>query len=350
VIVGGGPAGCALALSLRTHASQLSVALIESSNYESIRPGEVLPGAARRLLSSLEIWQAFHEQTWRPVYAVAAAWGSPVLRENHSIYSTPGHGWHLDRAKFDRFLAQQAEARGVIFFRATVQDIGGTAGAWTVVTGGPRLQARFIADATGRSAFLARRLGGSIVSLDPLMGFSRFFPATDGSDPRTLIEAVPDGWWYTASLTGGQRVATLMTDPEIARREHLDREPGWREALSQTTFVKATVPAGPSIGEVVRAAGSAYLVDPAGHGWIAVGDAACAHDPLSGQGITRALRSGILASYAIADCLCRGSALGLERYRCLMRNGLSGYLTARQRNYAEEGRWPERSFWKTRRR
>jgi flavin-dependent dehydrogenase len=345
VIAGGGPAGCALALSLRTHAPQLSVALIEPSDYGSIRPGEVLPGAARRLLSSLDIWHAFQQETWRPVYAVAAAWGSPVLRENHSIYSMPGHGWHLDRAKFDRFLAQQAETRGVAVFRTAVQEVRGAAGAWAV---GPELHARFISDATGRSAFLARRLGGSIVSVDPLVGFSRFFPATDGSDPRTLIEAVPDGWWYTASLTGGLRVATFMTDPEIARQEHLDRETGWREALAQTTFIRAAVPDGASVGEVVRPAGSAYLEDPAGDGWIAVGDAAYAHDPLSGQGITRALRSGILASYAVADVLCHGSSLGLDKYRYLMRHGWFGYLTARQRNYAEEGRWPEGSFWKTR--
>ncbi len=287
---------------------------------------------------------------WRPVYSVAAAWGSPILRENHAIYSSPGHGWHLDRAKFDRFIARQAEARGVIVVTgAAVEDVGRTEGGWNLrVSGGTRLQARFIADATGRTAFLARRLGRSVVSLDPLMGFARFFPDTEKSDPRTLIEAAPDGWWYTATLTGNQRIATFMTDPDIARVQRVDREPGWREALSQTSYVKAVAPASPSIDDLVRPAGSAYLEEPSGDGWIAVGDAACAHDPLSGQGITRALRSGILASFAITDLLCKGSPMGLARYGRLVRHGWSGYLSARQRYYAEERRWPERSFWQRR--
>jgi flavin-dependent dehydrogenase len=273
-----------------------------------------------------------------------------VLRENHAIYSSQGHGWHLDRAKFDRFVAQQAAARGVaIFTGAAVDDVGRTEDGWTLrISGGTRLQARSIADATGRAAFLARRLGASVVSRDPLMGFARFFPAEDKSDPRTLIEAVPDGWWYTATLTGERRVATFMTDPDIARAQRLDRESGWREALSQTSFIQAIVPASPSIDGLVRPSGSAYLEEPSGDGWIAVGDAACAHDPLSGQGITRALRSGILASFAIADFLSKGSPTGLARYRRLVRHGWSGYLSARRRYYAEERRWPDRPFWQKR--
>jgi len=51
VILGGGPAGAATALSLRSHAPDLSVALIEQTNYHAMRIGETLPprcGAARK--------------------------------------------------------------------------------------------------------------------------------------------------------------------------------------------------------------------------------------------------------------------------------------------------------------
>ena len=40
VILGGGPAGAAAALSLRRHAPSLSVALVEQSNYDAPRVGE----------------------------------------------------------------------------------------------------------------------------------------------------------------------------------------------------------------------------------------------------------------------------------------------------------------------
>ena len=337
-IVGGGPAGCATALSLRTHAPDLSVALIEQTNYESPRPGEVLSGAARQLLENLGIRQAFESQAWRPVYAVAAAWGGPVLSENHAIFSGPGHGWHLDRAKFDLFLARQAEARGVLMYRGVRID---------PIEGLP-VPARFVVDATGRAASIARRMGLSPKSFDPLLGFSRFFPEVEDSDPRTLVEAAPDGWWYTAALTGNVRVATFMTDPDIAREQRLDRQPNWHAALRETRFVSAVVPDCASVGDAVRPAGSACLENPAGETWLATGDAACAHDPLSGQGITRSLRSGILASYAIADLLCKGTAEGIERYRMMTQHGWCGYLSARERFYREEQRWNDRPFWQKR--
>jgi flavin-dependent dehydrogenase len=350
LIAGGGPAGCATALSLRIHAPGLSIALIEQTGYASARPGEVLPGAARKLLENLGIQEAFEREPWRAVHASASAWGAPVLRENHSIYSGSGNGWHLDRAKFDRFLAMQAEASGVeVLTEVRAGNLERTEGGWRLdLAPGPGVQSRFIVDSTGRAASIARQIGAPPVSLDPLIAFSRFFHADAESDPRTLIEAVADGWWYTAALTGNQRVATFMTDPGVARQSRLDRESSWREALAQTQFMESAVPVASSIGNVVRHAGSSYLEEPAGDNWLAVGDAACAHDPLSGQGITRALRSGILASFAIADSLCGKSSLGIKRYRYLCRHGWYGYLEARRRFYLEEKRWAERSFWRRR--
>src|ERR1035438_7724685 len=115
-IAGGGPAGCATALALRRHAPSLSVALFEKSQYESLRPGEVLPGLARGLLDHLGVWDAFAEQCYRPVFATAVSWGSGALDENHSIYSARGHGWHLDRSAFDALLAAQARESGVEVF------------------------------------------------------------------------------------------------------------------------------------------------------------------------------------------------------------------------------------------
>ena len=349
-IVGGGPAGCAAALSLRSHAPELAIALIEQTTYMSARPGEVLSGVVRGLFSNLGIEEAFERERWRPVYAVAAAWGEPVLRENHSIYSWPGHGWHIDRVKFDRFLAEQADARGVAVLtgvRAGKAERIRT--GWSLeLSANPPIQARFIVDATGRAASIARQFGAPPVSLDPLTAFSRFFPADEYADPRTLVEAVADGWWYSATLAANQRVVTFLTDSDIARRYRLDRESSWREALSQTRFMKTVALATKSAGDFVRPAGSAYLPDPAGDGWLVAGDAACAHDPLSGQGIARSIRSGILASFAVADFLATGSLIGIERYRRLCQQGWSGYLEARRRYYSEEQRWPDQPFWRRR--
>ncbi len=98
----------------------------------------------------------------------------------------------------------------------------------------------------------------------------------------------------------------------------------------------------------MRAAQSRRLDPAAGDGWLAVGDAASAFDPLSSSGITKALRSGIFASYAIGDLLERGDGSGLERYRRYVQDEFEGYTRVRARYYAEERRWPESDFWRRR--
>jgi hypothetical protein len=59
IIVGGDPAGAATALSLRSHAPDLSVAMIEQTNYHAMRIGETLPPLVQPLLERIGVWQAF---------------------------------------------------------------------------------------------------------------------------------------------------------------------------------------------------------------------------------------------------------------------------------------------------
>jgi flavin-dependent dehydrogenase len=81
---------------------------------------------------------------------------------------------------------------------------------------------------------------------------------------------------------------------------------------------------------------------------IAVGDAASRFDPISAQGIVKALRSGIFASYAVADWLRRGDPAGLRRYRTLVQREFAAYRRTLRDYYALEQRWPDRPFWQRR--
>jgi hypothetical protein len=78
---------------------------------------------------------------------------------------------------------------------------------------------------------------------------------------------------------------------------------------------------------------------------LCVGEAALACDPITGDGIVRALRSGIFASYAIADWLRRGEARGLARYRLMLQREFTTYRELRRDYYAHERRWPDSPFW-----
>jgi flavin-dependent dehydrogenase len=81
---------------------------------------------------------------------------------------------------------------------------------------------------------------------------------------------------------------------------------------------------------------------------LAVGDAASRFDPLSSQGIVKALRSGIFASYAIGDWLVRKDEAGLRRYQHYVMAESSSYQQTRVKYYAREQRWPSSEFWRRR--
>lgn len=77
--------------------------------------------------------------------------------------------------------------------------------------------------------------------------------------------------------------------------------------------------------------------------WVAAGDAASTFEPLSSQGVFKALRSGIFAAYAAINWYKKNNT-GLKRYEWFIREEYADYLTKRQDYYAMEMRWPNASF------
>lgn len=359
VILGGGPAGTASALSLRRHAPSLSVALVEQSSYDAPRVGETLPPTVQTVLEQLGVWETFVSEGHVAAYGTCSAWGSDELFDNEFIYHPAGRGWHLDRRRFDRMLAREAQKRGVTFYsgykftdsshnnRASqLLILKGEQGSETVV------EASFVIDATGRRAFFAVQRGVRKVLLDRLLGVSVTFGTRDAepfTDTYTLVEAWEDGWWYSALLPDDRVIIFCMSDADIVKRRGLNASDVWLGLLGQTRHTRERVRHATLLGAPsAHAAHTHRLERVTGDGWLAVGDAATTFDPLSSQGILKSLRSGILASYAVTDYF-KGSALGLEKYEALMTREFNDYLLARADFYRRERRWEDSPFWKRRR-
>ena len=81
--------------------------------------------------------------------------------------------------------------------------------------------------------------------------------------------------------------------------------------------------------------------------WLLVGDAAMTWDPLSGQGICKALESGMRAARAI-DRALDGETRSLEDYAQWTRDRFGSYLQSRAKYYRAERRWPDAPFWRRR--
>jgi len=346
-IVGGGPAGSATAISLLACAPALSVTLIEASQYDSARVGESLPPVARSLLEHLGVWDAFSASGAHESFGTTSVWGQDLPADNEFIFMPASTGWQLDRASFDAMLANEARKRGAVLMLGTsLRQAQRVDDGWRLdLANGCELSTRFVVDATGGSAFFARRAGAHFVELDRLLGISRFFES-DGGDSRLLVESFASGWWYTAGLPNGKRVTCCVTDADLAQRLKLSDTNIWQQQLMATSSIARVTNLDKPCGPVsVRSTNSRLLEPVAGEDWLAVGDAASRFDPLSSQGIVKALRSGIFASYAIADWLTRRDDAGLRRYRHYVSEEFRSYNETRVKYYRQEQRWPSSEFW-----
>lgn len=350
-VIGGGPAGCAAALSLRQRVPRSSVVLLEASGYDSPRIGEVLPAAALPILRQLDVLGQFHAAGFAPSNAVFSAWGSGHAVERHALYSAMGGGWHLDRCAFDGLLAQAAEDAGAELRRhAAVRALRREPGqGWTLDLGGQgKLKARQLIWACGRNWRLARYLSARVRVHDGLTAYIRFFSAA-GSAVGTMVESRPEGWWYTANLPGARRVVACVTESDIARALGIKTAEGWYRGLAQTKLISScAIDARWEIDRMVRTAGLVTTNPVFGPDWIAAGDSAFAPDPLSSQGIVRALRSGMFAAYAVADGLDGAASLAGARYAAILRQDIAAYRQAQQLQYLAVGHWPTSDFWKRR--
>lgn len=346
-VLGGGPAGCSAALTLRATFPALSIVLVEASDYTGHRPGEILPPAARGLLRSLGVLHRLDESLATPGRAVAFAWGGPRLEHNDYFFSARGGGWHLNRNRFDAMLANTCEQRGIHVLReAQVRQAERRKDAWRLLVGRQELAARFIIDATGRSAVFPRMQGASIHFHDTLTSYSRIFASSGTPPAETLIEAAPLGWWYTAPLPERRRMVTFMTDADLGRLHQLTHKDGLSSLLDQTMHIAPAIDRNEPVSDsIVRPASTARLNQVGGEGWFAAGDASAAYDPLAAQGITMALRNGMLAAYAAGDTLLGRNPSAGDRYSSILHAQFADYQRAHRANFAREMRWADSPFW-----
>jgi flavin-dependent dehydrogenase len=96
-------------------------------------------------------------------------------------------------------------------------------------------------------------------------------------------------------------------------------------------------------------AASAVLSRVAGSNWVAVGDAAWSCDPLTAQGITKALVDGIAVAEALAVQSRGGGCAAVLRYQSDSFARFTANLRLRAALYEAEGRWPDAPFWRKRR-
>lgn len=364
-IAGGGPAGTAAALTLARLGR--SVLLADAAPADAIRVGEGLPPSVHSLLQELGLLERFRADGHRVSHGNVSVWGVNKPQNVDFMFQAHGHGYQLDRCRFDAMLKAAAGEAGVqlcdqarlrVAMREQAADCSQPDPTMRLQlssgNAAREIECRWLIHAGGRAAATLRSCGVARCQTDRLIAFHTLLHANGASDfdGRTMIEAGADGWWYSVLLPAGERLVVYLCDQDIGLAE--------RAALLSVEGFVAKLRAAPHLHQWCLAHGYRPIGTPrgadassgrvecfAGDRWLAVGDAALSFDPLSSQGISNALYTGMLGARAI-DAALDGRFEALEHYQRHLTQIYAAYLRNRATFYGYETRWREHPFWQRR--
>lgn len=351
LVIGGGPAGLAAADGLAGWCGSVTV-IDAGPRCQPRRAGEHLPPAGLSALASLGFEDLLVDGRHEDSPGVRSAWGHDGFVDKEYFGSAAGRGLNLRRGLFDEALAQRVERRGAALrFCTRLLALVARPGGYLATVLGPQgrlsLEVDIVVDASGRAAIGARRLGARRRRFDPLIGLVGWVHDCGETDEpgRVHVESAEDGWWYGVQFAGGALLATYLTD--VAQvRAHPQRAPGlWRQRLQHSRLLMPMARTGRWSGRLQTFdAATQWLECGELDGFIAVGDAAAACDPLSSWGISKGLGDGHAGVAALARQRS-GEAGAVADLLAGRQRAFDAFRSRQRAFYRAETRWPGSPFW-----
>ncbi|MGZ8369735.1 MAG: NAD(P)/FAD-dependent oxidoreductase [Caulobacteraceae bacterium] len=302
LIAGGGPAGCAAAITCG--GLGLSVILAEREDFPRHRPGEALHPGVDTLLNELGVLERIDAVTGARFSGIEVAWNAPARFEPFGEDETgPWLGRHVDRAAFDALLLDRARELGVTVLqpcavKAPLMDGARIGGA---VTDAGNVDCRILIDATGAGRLLPRKLALLEQHASPALTVRYGYVKDAVLDAPSLV-ADQTGWTWVAQVA-----------PSRIQWVRLDLDGSTRSKDWLPPALAHFPPDGPA-----RCADVQWRLceTAAGPGWFIAGDAAAQLDPTSSHGVLKALMSGMMAARTAAAMLRGGDeAAGARAYQ-----------------------------------
>jgi flavin-dependent dehydrogenase len=215
----------------------------------------------------------------------------------------PSHAILLRRDRFDALLRRAAESAGVrafeVAFCAAARRRCG--GGWSLplatAAGDGCVEADFLVDARGRRGG-AHRLGAATVALAACWRDAAPMPAA------TCIEAASDAWAWGGVALYGRQAAACFVDPEhVAGLGAAGRLALYADLLARMRLLRPLLDGPICAPPVVLDPTARFAANIAEPDRIAVGDAAVATEPLSSQGVQRAIVSALQGAAVVHTAL-----------------------------------------------
>jgi geranylgeranyl reductase family protein len=325
LIVGAGPAGSFAAERLARGGVRVAL-------FDGRPPGEPKACGGGVTSKALKAWPHLLEAVGRTI-------------DELDMYSPSGKHLHLkldepfavySRIAFDTFLRERARTAGAHVFAEKISARGfkQTSAGWTIKTqSGDEFEAEWLIGADGANSAIAKRLAGPLPPADMEVAFGYRAPLPAG-DAATVVAFLPNwigyAWAFprvdhvsfgiatTQDAFDHESLDKLLWDfmfsyYEVAQVGNLRRMRLWKRDEAQITNLRHEDLRQKAERYAARIPGLAPRTwetrHACGENWALLGDAAGFADPVTGEGIYYALRSGEL----FADAYLAGRPLNYEQ-------------------------------------
>jgi flavin-dependent dehydrogenase len=343
IVIGGGPAGSTVSTLVAQQGHR--VVLFERDHFPRFHIGESLIPETYWVLKRLNMLDKMKQSPFVKKHSVQFVGQSGRLSEPFYFLDHKPHEcsqtWQVLRSEFDKMLLDNAREHGVDVHEGTrVLDVlfdGSRAvGVKVAAEDGStqEVRAQVVVDASGQGTMISGRLG--LREWDPILKKAALWTYWKGAyrdagrdEGATIVLQTQGkaGWFWYIPLHNDVVSVGVVADFDylFKNRDGKDHEAIYFEEVDRCPEVKRRIAVGTRCdGFHVQKEYSYHSKQPAGDGWVLVGDAFGFLDPLYSSGVLLALKSGQLAADAIAEGLAKGdtSAAQLSKWAPEFKQGM----------------------------
>lgn len=308
-IIGAGPAGSAAAISLVRRG--YCVALMDKEQFPREKLcGDFLNPSNWPIIDELGVKGELLSQAHETVSAfrMTSYCGADVETPMPSINGVTTVGIGLRRFYFDQILLKKAQGEGVTTFQASrVNRLQRQPEGWRIEFSRREsvedLQAKILIGADGRNSWVAHHLGmaSGMARRGRAVGFQLRLNCQTALSGKVEIHLFPGGYAGLLGLGDGTINLCLAADKRrLSERDPFDSLV--ESQLPHNPYLKEILQRSERIGEV-RSTYPVYFPPRRayGDGVLLIGDAARVNEPVTGEGIYFAMRSGLIAAATIEE-------------------------------------------------
>lgn len=322
IVIGGGPAGSAMAWALASKG--VSVAVVERMKFPREKVcGDFVEPAGLRILEMMGCSEALGLKTRQPITLNRVYFGPRVAYQGDIPYydgehGLPPHGLVIPRHELDTVLLENARANGAtVIFGATASAIRRVDGTMHVDvkegTHSSTLSAPLVVGADGVQSVVAKAFGLRRTDRRFIGVSQRAYLEGIETDPNEATiwfdeDHIPGYGWMFPTPDGRANMGVGLLG-ETSDRFGMSVQQCFREAVERLRFRHpgckdariASKPLGGSVHVYSGIQRNSFA------GGILVGDAGSFADPVTAEGITQGMESAIIGSRTLIACLESGS-------------------------------------------